>query len=243
MRTDGVLLALDIGNSRVKWGHWQGGAWVASGAFATAHLRSDAQLLPLARVTRAVACNVAGAAALAQVEALLRRVGAPLTLVQSSASGAGVRNGYAVPASLGVDRWAGLIAAHNDMACHQLVVMAGTALTVDALTREGEFLGGVIAPGLGLMRESLAAGTAQLPLADAVSPGFPDNTNAAIGTGTLLAAIGVIEGMRARLCSAGRAAERVVLAGGAAQALQVHLSTTVHRPFLVLDGLRRLVEE
>jgi type III pantothenate kinase len=90
-----------------------------------------------------------------------------------------VRNGYDHPTRLGVDRWVALIGARHRILARGaprpiLVVMVGTAVTVDALDTEGNFLGGLILPGFGLMLRALEMGTAGLkaPTGEAVE--FPD---------------------------------------------------------------------
>jgi acetyl-CoA C-acetyltransferase len=101
----------------------------------------------------------------------------------ASAERAGVINRYQQPERLGADRWAALIAARHRQAGPQLVVSAGTALTADMLDAQGVFLGGIIAPGLRLMQQSLAAGTAGLPLSPGQYAEWPRDTAEAIATG------------------------------------------------------------
>ncbi len=110
---------------------------------------------------------------------------------------AGVRNAYRNPSQLGCDRFAAAIGAHA-LAPGKAIVVAncGTATTIDAITADGTFLGGMILPGLGLMATSLARNTAQLPQIQPGSKlpeGFADNTDDAILTGCLAAQAGAIE--------------------------------------------------
>lgn len=201
-----MILLIDAGNTRIKWALVEAGAplgaWLASGAVAHA----DAARLPPAwqqalgarAVTRALLANVAGAALRARLEALLPPL-APGAIgwFASLASLAGVRNGYRNPAQLGCDRFAAAIGAHALAPGRDLIVAnCGTATTIDALTAEGEFLGGMILPGLGLMASALARNTAQLPqiAQDGKLPaGFADNTDDAILSGCLAAQSGAIE--------------------------------------------------
>jgi type III pantothenate kinase len=157
------LLALDAGNTRIKWGVAQGTRWVAAGAVATAEPAALAEALEAAPgAALAIASNVAGAALQGELHRLCRDHGVALRVIRSEALQLGVANGYREPAQLGSDRWAALIAAHRAHRGHKLVVNAGTALTIDALTAEGRFLGGIIVPGPALMRASLDRGTAGL---------------------------------------------------------------------------------
>jgi len=233
------VLAIDAGNSRVKWGLRVGDAWAARGAVATAEaatLGHDWPAMPPG--TRALASNVGGTAVQGHVHDACARRGLPLSFIASRREQLGVTSGYRDAAQLGTDRWAGLIAAHRSAAVHQLVVSVGTALTVDALRADGLFLGGVIVPGPALMRRSLGAGTAQLGLAEGHFDPFPKSTPDAITTGSVQAAAGAIERMREAMVTAGCAPERILLSGGAAPELGSHLPMPVTlNDNLVLDGL------
>jgi type III pantothenate kinase len=234
-----TILALDAGNSRIKWGLWADRGFIAQGAVATAraHELADAWHV-LARPTRAIGSCVAGA----QVRAAIENVLAPWKIVPEWIVGqreqCGVRSHYANPEQLGPDRWAALIGAraHIDSPC--VVVDAGTAVTVDALAEGGEFLGGLILPGLELMAASLARGTARLEREAGRVETFPTNTADAIASGAVQSVCGAIDRMRAALRGSGAEAPWVLLSGGAATALAPHLSPPVKVvPTLVLDGL------
>ena len=116
-------------------------------------------------------------------------------------------NGYDHPTRLGVDRWVALIGARHRILARgaprpALVVMVGTAVTVDALDTEGSFLGGLILPGFGLMLRALEMGTAGLkaPTGEAVE--FPTNTSDALMSGGADAIAGAIERMHRKLAQA-----------------------------------------
>jgi type III pantothenate kinase len=158
---------------------------------------------------------------------------------------AGVRNGYRQAEQLGADRWAALIAARGLVTTDAVVVMAGTALTVDALTADGQFLGGVIAPGFRLMRQALARGTADLGLPGGEPVNFPQSTGEAIVNGALVAMTGAIETMRLRLEAASSKAAQVLLSGGDGPLLLPILRANLAERVipvdnLVLGGLMRL---
>ncbi len=118
----------------------------------------------------------------------------------AAASAGGVVNGYDNPAQLGADRWAALIGARGLHAGPALVVMAGTATTVDCLDAQGVFRGGLILPGLDLMRRSLARNTAGLPEACGGYRVLPTNTDDAIVSGCIAATVGAIERMAKQAC-------------------------------------------
>jgi type III pantothenate kinase len=120
------------------------------------------------------------------------------------------------------------------------VVTAGTATTVDVLRGDGRFVGGVILPGLELMKRSLARDTAGLPLAKGRFAGEPRNTADAIETGCLLAQAGAIE----RAFATMEPGAACVLAGGSARRIARHLSIPVRLvDNLVLEGLVRIAED
>lgn len=235
----GHVLAFDIGNSRAKWAMHDGLGWSISGSISTIELETtDLVLPPLPADTRAVVSNVASARALARLQQVLHEAGVPLTTITAKAQQCGVKNTYEVPHQLGADRWAALIGAYANAHVDQLVVLCGTALTVDALTADGTFLGGTISPGLQLMRESLAVGTANLPMADSEVAQFPRNTQQAIASGTMNAALGAVERMHRHLARMGLPPRRVVLSGGWVKALAAELPFEAKiNEHLVLDGL------
>lgn len=236
-----MILCLDAGNSRIKWGiaAEAGGEWLASGAVDTAApLALAAQLDAQPSPRRAVACSVAGASIEATLAELLAARGVALTWLRSSLGAHGVTNGYRDPGQLGADRWAALIGARGLHRGPAVVVMAGTATTIDLLDADGRFRGGLILPGFDLMRRALARGTAQLPLAQAALTELPRSTDEAIVTGCLLAQAGAIERVFAHIAPDPRAC--CLLSGGGAAPLAGALDVPLLRvDNLALEGLRR----
>jgi type III pantothenate kinase len=230
---------VDAGNTRIKWGLHDGRAYVATGAVDTAKAASLADAIPASpRAARALASNVAGTAVREALERACTARGVALAFIASRGEQLGVKSGYRDPGQLGTDRWAALIGAHHAGPGHKLVVNAGTALTIDALTADGRFLGGMIVPGPALMRRSLDRGTAGLRLTEGSFADFPTSTPDAITTGAIQACAGAIERMRDAMAGAGCPPSRIVLSGGAAPELAGHLpiAATI-RENLVLDGL------
>ena len=234
-----MMIAIDAGNTRIKWGVHDGAGWLDSGALPTAEAaRLDGLSAGWPAGARVVACNVAGADVQASIEAALApRFPSPRWLRSCRALG-GVRNTYDQPERLGADRFAALIGARGQISSACLVVCAGTATTVDWLDAQGEFQGGLILPGVDLMRASLARNTAQLPLADGVFCAAPRNTMDAIVSGCLNAQLGAIERMFGRLSS--DPAALCLLTGGAAPLIAPHLNAPYRLvENLILDGLVR----
>ncbi|MBI5899969.1 MAG: type III pantothenate kinase [Rhodocyclales bacterium] len=228
-----MLLCLDAGNTRLKYGLCEGVAWRAQGALEYASFDALENRLPVPP-TRIVACNVAGEQARQRIEALAAKLRLPLDWLSSSPAACGISNGYDAPQQLGADRWAALIGAralHCD-AC--VVVLAGTATTVDVLDAGGRFLGGLILPGLALMRSALASNTADLPHAVGHFRALASNTDDAIVSGALHATLGAIERVRA----AQPQGLACLLSGGAAADLVPHLAQPCRVvEHLVLEGL------
>ncbi len=234
-----MIIAIDAGNSRIKWGVHDGRQWRASGVLATADvawLGEAADEWPAA--ARVVACNVAGGEVAASISSLLARRHAAVSFLHASAAACGVRNCYDRPGQLGADRWAALIGARAESDSAALVVCAGTATTVDLLDAAGVFQGGLILPGFDLMRAALARNTAQLPLAEGVFRDTPRNTLDAIASGCLQAQLGAVERMFAAI--AAEPGVRCLLTGGGAERLAAHLKIPcrVVDP-LILNGLVR----
>ena len=240
-----MILVVDAGNTRLKWGLHDGHGWVRRGVLenaSIARLEHDWEKLPAPQ--QIVVCNVAGADVKAALENFLKRWQATPRWVVSQAQECGVTNRYAVPAQLGPDRWAALIAARHQTGQACVVVNAGTAVTVDALTKDGMFLGGLILPGLGLMHAALSDGTAGVRAENGHLEKFPANTADAVYSGALQAAAGAVERMARELEQAGEAGCVTVLSGGSAAELAPLLnSTTRVVDNLVLEGLLIIAQE
>ena len=249
-----MTLLVDVGNSAVKWAVLAGeGRFAASGRVLHRDGADLAAALAMAwkafaRPSRAVGCSVAGEPVNAAVEAAARTVGLPAVEwlgAQASFSGAvSLASGYRDPRQLGADRWHALLGACERVPGDSLVVAnAGTATTVDCVrfaSGGARFIGGCIAPGVRLMLESLARGTAGLPLAAGPPGDFPDTTDQAIVTGVLDAQAGLVERVWRRFAAVLETPPRLVVAGGHADVLAARLPREF-APFidhnLVLRGL------
>jgi type III pantothenate kinase len=232
------LLAVDAGNSRIKWGVHEDGCWIARGAVAT--VDADRLAAEWAGVTpdRIVVSSVAGEEAGARIRIALERFGAQARWVASRPEQHGVTSSYAQPAQLGCDRWVALIAARRLCSGACVVVNAGTTLTADALSAEGIFLGGIIVPGLDLMRAALAGNTAQLALRQGEFSFFPDNTGDAIFSGAVNALAGAVERMLGYMRAAGEYDPLVLLSGGNADVVAARLESRFEIiENIVLEGL------
>jgi type III pantothenate kinase len=160
--------------------------------------------------------------------------------VASEASRCGVSNGYKNPGQLGVDRWCALLGARALTTSPCVVVMAGTATTIDSLDANGRFLGGFILPGGELMRRALAKDTAGLPFANGAYAAFPQCTDDAIVAGSIEAQVGAIERAIHRLGDEAQC----LISGGNARVLAEHCAKPCHViENLPLEGLLQLARE
>lgn len=238
-----MLLLIDAGNTRIKWALAEPGVapgqWVASGAVAHAELNHLPASWQARRITRAVVANVAGNKLRDQLQLMIPTKAIDWFAARRELDG--LRNVYRNPEQLGCDRFAAALGARALAPATRLIVATcGTATTIDAVSADSVFLGGMILPGLGLMASSLARNTAQLPQVGEARPlpaGFADNTDDAILSGCLAAQVGAIE----RACALHQASLCVV-SGGAAQYIAPLLSVA-HRMVdnIVLIGLHSTV--
>ncbi|WP_332670116.1 type III pantothenate kinase [Aromatoleum sp.] len=232
-----MILLIDGGNTRVKWGVVDAGRWVVEGTLGHQDTARFTRIAAEHRGLRRVfGANVAGATVASGIARALDGVAPVPEWLAPSAECLGVRNRYDDPSQLGADRWAALIGARALYRTACLVVNAGTATTVDILDADGDFLGGLILPGEDLMRRALAGNTAQLPFADGEYVRTPRNTADAIRSGCRHAQLGAIERMFREIANMPGA--RCVLSGGAAARLAGQLAIPCSPvDNLVLKGL------
>jgi type III pantothenate kinase len=253
-----MLLLIDAGNTRIKWaiaaaGVNPPGTWLACGAVnhddiaslapiwrswqvgQTGQYGQSNQNRPISQVHIA---NVAGLAVRQRLHQSVTEALGDVTpnWFRSTPHAAGVRNAYRDPRQLGCDRFAAAIGAHA-LYPHQALLVAncGTATTIDAISAEGVFSGGLILPGLSLMTSALARNTAQLPEISRhqnMMPTFSDNTDDAILSGCRIAQSAAITHALA-LQRALQADAQCILSGGAAATIASALSI----PHQIVDNL------
>lgn len=235
-------LLIDLGNTRLKWATLAGGRMQPGGVFAhigkalVADLRSE--WIELARVGTVFVASVVAPAREEELDAFVReRFGVCARFVRSPAAALGVRNAYAEPARLGVDRFLALAAAHAQNPRLQVLVGAGTALTIDALDADGNHLGGLIVASPHLMRSAVLAGTARVNLADGHCRELPRSTADAVVTGALYAAAGAIDRFRATVAQRCGAAPVLILSGGGGDEIEALIAPVERAHDLVLRGL------
>lgn len=243
-----MKLLIDIGNSRLKWGQLQDGTIAAQTA--VDHLQSDWQnqlfnaWQPLATPEKLAISSVATSGKLADVIALAKQLWPQIEVIipTSTANGFGVKNAYEYPQKLGIDRWLCLIATRHLYREAAWIIDCGTAITIDFMDEQGVHEGGLIAPGLTLMKKSLTQNTAALNIStQTYLPELANFTEAAIFTGTLYAAVGLIEqALKTKPANA-----KIVLTGGDAELIRMNLlrHTVIIDPELVLKGLATFIQQ
>jgi type III pantothenate kinase len=233
-----MLLAVDSGNSRVKWALGDSGGWVARGVRLCGDSRLAEDLRAVAARAAAVRVCHVGADKTAD---LISDVCGEARFIKAAAQAAGVVNSYRPPQSLGADRWCGLLAARR---CYgaAVIMQAGTAATIDGLREDGVFIGGLILPGVATALSALARETGLPKIAistvgDAASDTPPTDTKAALAIGAVEAVAQTALAFRRRYLPR----RKIVIAGGDADLVAPRLGAGVVRhPGLVLDGVRVL---
>jgi type III pantothenate kinase len=162
---------------------------------------------------------------------------------------AGVRTGVKIlidePRQVGADRIVDVAAAHKLYGGPACIVDFGTATTFDAVSAEGDYLGGAIAPGIGIAADALFHRASKLPRVDLVRPpsAIGKNTVHAIQSGLLFGYVGLVEGLVARFRAQLGPAMKVIGTGGLAELIAKEtIVIQIIAPWLTLDGLRMIYE-
>ena len=244
-----TFLALDVGNTRLKWAQYDapvvGAKLLATGAVFLENIDrlSEEDWRDLAEPSAILGCVVAGDAIKRRVADQMEIWDAPARWVISSHEEAGLTNGYDHPARLGPDRWVAMIGAHHRLLARGvrkpcLVVMVGTAVTVEAIDASGKFLGGIILPGHGIMLRALESGTAGLHVPTGEVRDFPTNTSDALTSGGTFAIAGAVQRMVDNITRSCGEAPECIMTGGAGW--KVAPSMTIEFELvenLIFDGL------
>jgi type III pantothenate kinase len=244
-----TFLAIDVGNTRLKWALYPSAKGhavpMAQGAEFLDNIEklSEGAWAHLPPPTQMLGCIVAGDAVKRRVQEQMEIWDVAPQWVVSNTLEAGVTNGYDHPSRLGADRWVAMIGAwHRGLAQGparpMVVVMVGTAVTVEAIDASGKFLGGIILPGHGIMLRALEAGTAGLHVPTGTVREFPTNTSDALTSGGTFAIAGAVECMVKHLRAHCGVEPKCFMTGGAGWKMAPSMSV----PFelaenLIFDGL------
>ena len=241
-----TFLAIDIGNTRLKWAQYEtarpGARLLAHGAEFLDNIDklADGVWAELQAPTSMLGCVVAGEAVKRRTEEQLELWDIDPQWVVASADEAGLHNDYDYPSRLGADRWVAMIGAwHRSLAQGP----ARPMVTIEAIDARGHFLGGMILPGHGIMLRALESGTAGLHVPTGEVRDFPTNTSDALTSGGTFAIAGAMERMVNNLRAHCGAEPRCFMTGGAGWKMAPSLSV----PFelvdnLIFDGLLRMAQ-
>jgi type III pantothenate kinase len=251
-----MFFALDIGNSRLKWALYEAphvaSPLVAQGVCFLENIDSLAETdwAHLPAPTQILGCAVAGDAIRRRVREQLEIWEANAQWVVPSEAEAGVTNGYDSPMRLGADRWVAMIGARQRLIQQGLahkalvVVMVGTAVTVEAIDASGKFLGGFILPGHGIMLKALESGTAGLHVPTGEVVPFPTNTSDALTSGGTYAIAGAVARMVDHLRAHSGQDPHCVMTGGAGWKMAPSMNTQFELvDNLIFDGLLTIAQQ
>ena len=251
-----MLLAVDIGNTNIAFGVFEEETLLATWNIAT-DLNKTADeyavlflnLLPreglaLSDIDHAIICSVVPPLD-AIFDELIKRYLRTSPLVISPGVKTGVRIGIDNPREVGADRVVNAAAAHRLYGGPVIIIDFGTATTLDAISEDGEYLGGAIAPGIGIAAEALFTRASKLPRIELVPPehAIGRNTVTAMQSGVMFGYVGLVESLVARIRQELGGKAKVVATGGLANiiAKETNVIDEVN-PNLTLFGLRFIHE-
>jgi len=251
-----MLLAIDIGNTNIILGVFDGNKLKTTMRISTGiHTMPDEyaglilyllerQGITASQITDAVLCSV-----VPPLVTTFEEIGKGYFKISPLVVEAGVKTGVRIcmdnPKEVGADRIANAVAAHRLYKGRVIVIDLGTATTFDAVSADGDYLGGAIAPGIAIATEALFTHTAALPRVDLTYPkkAIGTNTIAAIQSGIVFGYVGLIEGIVNRIKQELGGKAKVVATGGYSELLSQETSVIdVVNPNLTLVGLHLIYQ-
>jgi len=251
-----MLLAIDIGNTSIAIGIFDGEELKATWRLATTTRREvdeygalllaflKQQKLPISKVTEGVMCSVVPPL-VPILQEVCRKYLNILPLIVEAGVKTGIRLSVDNPRELGPDRVVNAVAAHHLYGGPAVVIDFGTATTFDVISKEGDYLGGAISPGVTISTEALFSRTAMLPRVELVRPTqvIGRNTISAMQSGIIFGYIGLVEGMINRIEQELGSKVKVIATGGYAHLFaKATPRIKVINPDLSLVGLRFIYE-
>jgi type III pantothenate kinase len=251
-----MLLTIDIGNTNITVGLYKGPALISSWRLATDQNRMPdeygMQILSMIQFCNCMTDTLEGISLASVVPPLTSRMvqacqqylrTTPFVVDQSVITGINIL--YDDPRAVGADRIVDALAVNRLYGGPACVVDFGTATTFDAINAQGDYLGGAIAPGIGIAAEALYQHTAKLQRVDLVAPPgiIGTNTVHALQSGLIYGYVSLVEGMVARFRRELGENMKVIATGGLAELISRETPVfTVIAPWLTLEGLRMIWE-
>lgn len=251
-----MLLTIDIGNTNITLGLYDGEYLGAHWRLATDHERMPdeygLQILGLLQHGGCTPAQIEGICMASVVPPLTSRITQacrqyleiePLNIDHTVKTGLDLK--YEDPASIGADRIVDAVAVLRLYGAPACIVDFGTATTFDALDKNGQYLGGAITPGIGIAADALVQRTAKLPRVDLQRPPsvIGQNTIHAMQSGLLFGYVSLVEGMVARFRKELGNEMKVIGTGGLVEIVARETKAIeITAPWLTLDGLRILWE-
>ncbi len=252
-----MLLAVDIGNTNIHLGLWQNGQWAVSWRARTVADKMPDEYAVLVRnflnsaevgfraISGVIVSSVVPALTLTFTE-LIERYTSLTPLIVTYETLTGVKIAIDQPEQAGADRIVNSAAVVGMYGAPAIVIDFGTATTFDVISADNAYIGGAIAPGIGVAHDALVSRAARLHKIDFQPPpsAIGSNTIHAMQSGIFLGYVSLIEGMVQRLKAAAAADDiRVIATGGLASLFNKHTDVIdVIAPDLLLDGLRVIYE-
>jgi len=246
-----MLLLVDVGNTAVKWGLYEAGEFIAADRIVHRDYNLIEQLTrywaSLQPPDEVFIANVAGEPLANALAAWIRQQWSLIPRFASTTDVAcGVTNAYPVAADLGVDRWAALIGAHHHTRDAVCIVDCGTAITMDMLAADGHHQGGLIIPGVELLKQVVREDTAGVkPAAEMQATTlFANSTGAGVHSGAVYMAVAAIDRIISEITATQDQDFEILITGGdAGKMLTLLTHSALHDPELVLKGLAILAGE
>lgn len=246
-----MILLVDIGNSQIKWTTIQSKVLAESQRFARPKAGIKAALnkawKSLEGITAIFVSNVAGEKVATQLtEWIDKQWQLTPVFVQSEKKRFGVTNAYDQPETLGTDRWLAIVAGRQHAKETTCIIDCGTAIAIDIVTEKGLHQGGLILPGLSLMKRMLTDNTDALTdvAQESEFKLLATNTHSAVQAGTLYMVTATLENIIIDLQQNFKNEIRFLITGGDAEELIPLLpQPLIHEPDLVLKGLAQYARQ
>jgi type III pantothenate kinase len=247
-----MLLAVDAGNTNITLGLYVGETLRFHWRLTSVHDKTPDEygsvlqgLLQRAKISASDIHAMAIASVVPPITSTFAEIGRRLfhceALVVDGTSNTGVRILYDDLTQLGADRIVDVAAGYRLYGGPACIIDLGTATTFDAVSAEGEYLGGAIAPGIGIASQALFRRTSKLPKVDLRWPPSPIGKNIvhSLQSGLMFGYVGLIEGIVGRFREELGSETKIIATGGLAEIFTKETNViTVHAPWLTLDGLR-----